>query len=326
MSGSPSERAIEWLLSSSDPSVRFLTLVDVLREPARAEEVRSAREQIPNGDRVRSLLEGQQPDSGFGDDPYIKWSGVFWRLLSLTELAVPASDERLGPAIDHVLAWLTSEPLFESVDGLPRIHASIPGNAVAYCSLLGRASDRRVKALVEVLLETQWPDGGWNCDETPTASCSSVHESLGTLWGLIEYAKVTGDVAVTRAADRAAEFFLERCLFRKRSTGEIVDPEWLRLHYPSYWHYDILQALVILSRADKLSDPRTGDALDVIESKRDDHGLWRPEGYYWGPKHMLEPSSVEESPNDAVADWGRDGPNEMITLNALRVMRSAGRL
>jgi hypothetical protein len=27
-----------------------------------------------------------------------------------------------------------------------------------------------------------------------------------------------------------------------------------------------------------------------------------------------------------VVDWGRNGPNEMITLNALRVLKLAGRL
>ncbi len=26
-----------------------------------------------------------------------------------------------------------------------------------------------------------------------------------------------------------------------------------------------------------------------------------------------------------VVDWGRSGPNEMVTLNALRVLRAAGR-
>jgi hypothetical protein len=314
MAESRSEVAIEWLLSSSDPSIRYLTLVDVLGEPARSDE-------IVSGNRVRALLDGESPD-----DPYFKWTGVHWRLVSLAELAVPASDERLGPSVDFVLDWLNSEPLFDIVDGLPRIHASVPGNAVAYCSLLGRTSDHRVKALVDVLLETQWPDGGWNCDEKPNASCSSVHESLATLWGLIEYAKATDDPGVSSAVDRGVEFFLERRLFRKRSTGEVVDPEWLRLHYPAYWHYDVLQALLVLSRADRLSDPRVADALDLIESKRDDHGRWRPDGYYWGPRQTLELSSFGDAPNAEVVDWGRDGPNEMITLNALRVLRAAGRL
>jgi hypothetical protein len=30
--------------------------------------------------------------------------------------------------------------------------------------------------------------------------------------------------------------------------------------------------------------------------------------------------------NVEVVDWGRNGPNEMLTLNALRVLKSAGRL
>jgi hypothetical protein len=320
-----SERAIEWLLSSSDPSVRYLTLVDVLGEPAQAEAARSAREQVPSGARVRALLEGQRPDGGFGVDPYSKWSGGHWRLVSLVELAVPP-DELLRPATDSVLDWLNSEDLFDTVNGLARIHASVPGNAVAYCCLLGLSGDPRVRALVDVLLATQWPDGGWNCDENPDASHSSFYESLATIWGLIEYAKATGDGEVLRAVDRGVELFLARRLFRSMSSGEVIDPEWLRLHYPAYWHYDILQALTILSRADKLKDSRVDEALDIIESKRDDNGRWRPEGYYWGRRDELESSCLDDAPNTEAVDWGRDGPNEMITLNALRVLRAAGRL
>lgn len=326
MSASGSERAIEWLLSSSDPSVHYLTLVDVLCQPAQAEAVRSAREQIPSGDRVRALLDGQRPDGGFGDDPYFKWSGAHWRLVSLVELGVPSSDERVWLAIDSLLDWLNGEPLFNTVNGLARMHASIPGNAVAYSCRLGVSGDLRVRALVDVLLQTQWPDGGWNCDQNPDARRSSFYESLATLWGLIEYAKATGDIEVSHAVDRGVELFLERRLFRSKSSGEVIDPEWLRLHYPAYWHYDILQALTILSRADKLSDPRVAEALDILESKKDDQGLWRPEGYFWGPQDELESSCLEDAPNAEVVDWGRHGANEMITLNALRVLRAAGRL
>ncbi len=320
-----SERAIEWLLSSTDPSIRFLTLVDIVREPLQAEVVQATEAQVPNGDRVRALLDGQRPDGGFGGDPYAKWTGAFWRLVSLVEQRVPP-DGRIRRTADNVLDWLSSETLFETVNDLPRIHASIPGNAVACCSLLGMATDQRVRALVDVLLETQWSDGGWNCDESPEATKSSFYESLATLWGLVEYSRATGDTDASRAIDRGAELFLQRRLFRSMSSGEIVDPEWLRLHYPIYWRYDILQALLVLSRAGKLSDPRVDEALDIIESKRDDQGLWRAEGYYWGPPAMQEPSRIEDGPNAEVVDWGRNGPNEMITLNALRVLRAAGRL
>ena len=47
-------------------------------------------------------------------------------------------------------------------------------------------------------------------------------------------------------------------------------------------------------------------------------GRWRPGGCWWSP-----PASAV---TPEVVDWGRSGPNEMITLNALRILRAAGRL
>jgi len=120
------------------------------------------------------------------------------------------------------------------------MHASQEGNALAVCSQLGLAGDRRPPALAETLLESQWPDGGWNCDVAPTASHASFHESITPLWGLVEYADATGDVEARAAADRASELFLSHELFRSRSSGLPVHPEWLRFHHPPYWHYDVL--------------------------------------------------------------------------------------
>ena len=45
----------------------------------------------------------------------------------------------------------------------------------------------------------------------------------------------------------AAELFLEHRLFRSMSTGQVINRRWLDLHYPPYWHYDTLHALMILS-------------------------------------------------------------------------------
>jgi hypothetical protein len=41
---------------------------------------------------------------------------------------------------------------------------------------------------------------------------------------------------------------LSHRLFRSLSDGEVIDRRWLALHYPPYWHYDVLQALLILLR------------------------------------------------------------------------------
>lgn len=108
-------------------------------------------------------------------------------------------------------------------------------------------------------------------------------------------------------------------MFRSDKTGKVINPEWLKLHYPLYWHYDILQALVILSRMGRIRDPRAEEALEIVESKRGQDGTWRAEGYYWQIRGKRT-SNVE------VVDWGWTGQNEMITLNALRVLNAAGRM
>src|SRR5260370_41106324 len=95
-----------------------------------------------------------------------------------------------------------------------------------------------------------------------------------------------------------------------------------QLHYPLYWHYDILQALTILSRAGKLDDARTREAKDLILTKKGPDGLWSPEGYYWA---IAKETDETDKSNIEVVGWGRRTPNKMITLNALRVLKAAGR-
>jgi len=313
---------VQWLLESSDPSIRYFTLTDLLGKTHRSPEVRAARDQIVKGRRVRKLLAGQKADGGFGVHPYQKWTGAHWRLVSLVELGIPAGEPRAVAAADQVLRWLTGDVhrrRIRRIDGLTRRCASQEGNALAVCSRLGMAGDPRVKYLAQSLLEWQWPDGGWNCDKNPHARHSSFYESLAPLWGLIEYHRASGDADAGKAAGCTAEFFVRHRLFRSDKSGEVIDAEWLQLHYPLYWHYDVLQALLILSRMGPLTDPRLNEALDAVESKRLPDGRWKPEGYYWWPPGKRA-SNVE------VMDWGRRGPNPMITLNALRVLGAGGRL
>lgn len=86
----------------------------------------------------------------------------------------------------------------------------------------------------------QWEDGGWNCDRTPSARCSSFEETLIPLRGLIWHARERGSRASAKAARKAAEVFLERRLFKRRSTGRVIARDFVELHYPCYWHYDVL--------------------------------------------------------------------------------------
>ncbi len=315
--------AIKWLLESRDPSIEYFTRRDLLEveDDSKLEEI---RRKIPSGPKVKSLLSGQRPDGGFGVHPYSKWTGSHWRLVSLVELGIPKENKEARNAAEEVLVWLSSalqHPAIE-VKTLKRKHASVYGNPLEVFSYLGMAEDPRVKLIADSLVEWQWPDGGWNCDSNPKAHHSSFYESLATLWGLTMYQKVTSDKQASRAVRKATELFLSHQLFKSHTTGKIANPVWLKLHYPLYWHYDILQALRVLSVAGRIKDPRAKEALDIIESKRTKDGFWKAEGYYWFP---IKKGDKNLSSRDVV-DWGRGGPNQMITLNALRVLKAAGRL
>jgi hypothetical protein len=308
--------ALEWLLESDEPGVVFQTKRDLLGEADPAEAAR-----VLEGPKVRALLAGQQKDGGFGVNVYAKWAGAHWRLVSLVELGVPAGEPRCVAAAETVLAWLTGKAhraAVKTVDGLARRCASQEGNALAVCSRLGLAADPRVQLLAESLVGWQWPDGGWNCDPQATGQRSSFHESLAPMWGLHECWAATDEPAAKEAAERTAELFLAHRLFRRHGTGEPIHPSFVVLHYPPYWHYDVLQALVVLAPMGLAGDPRAADALELLESRRLADGRWRTGRRWWKPPGT-KGSNVE------VVDWGRSGPNEMVTLNALRVLRAAAK-
>jgi hypothetical protein len=297
------------LAADADPAVRVLARRDLLGEPGPDEDVLSSP-------IVCGLLAGLEERSVLGR-PYSKWAGAHWRLVSLVELGVPAG---YGPAVRAAEAvldgWAAADRLAGVlvVDGRRRMHASQEGNAVAVACRLGLAGDERVARLVEHLIAGQWPDGGWNCDRHPAVRRSSVHETLPALWGLHEYAAATGDARSRNAAAAAAEVLLARHVAFAAGTDRPLHRSVIDLHYPPYWHYDVLQALVVLDRAGQRDDPRTSRARQVVAGRQRRDGGWRAVRPWWRPPGST--GSVE------AVDWGC-AAHQMVTLNALRVSRPA---
>lgn len=311
----PTDRAtLDWLLETREPAIRRLVRRDLLNDPALDDEAR-----LLAGPIVRALLSGQQPDGGFGRHPYSKWTGAHWRLVSLVELGIPAGEPRAVAAAQTVLDWLTGASHRRNVpiiSGRARRCGSQEGNALAVASRLGLAGDERTRLLATELIEWQWPDGGWNCDRRPEAHRSSFHETLPPIWGLHEYAVATDDADAAAAARRGAELLLDHRLFRTLRTGDPINDEWLTPHWPPYWHYDVLQALVVLARMGRGADPRATDALDALRARRRRDGRWRASARWWKPP----PSSRA---GEAV-DWRLDdSADRLVTLRALTVLGSA---
>jgi len=212
--------------------------------------------------------------------PYGKWRGAFWRLVALVDLGVRRGHPGAVAAAEETLDWVASPRRLATIrrrviDGRLRRCASQEGRAL-YCCVRVGVDDARLDLLAEALIESQWPDGGWNCDRRPRATHSSFHESWGPLLGLAAY-------GATEAAARAADFLLRHRVVFSDRTGEIADRRFLALRYPAYWHYDLLVGLWALAESVGLDDVRVREALALLESKRAGDGIWHVEGRWWKP-------------------------------------------
>src|SRR6185369_16027353 len=101
-----------------------------------------------------------------------------------------------------------------------------------------------MEGVVARLLGEQLEDGGWNCEAENGSVRSSFATTINVLEGLVAHERATGGSAESVGARRRGEeYLLERKLFRRKSTGEVVNPEWLQFSFPVHWHYDVLRAL-----------------------------------------------------------------------------------
>src|SRR5438094_3355862 len=249
------EHVCETLLRSNEPSVQWKVRVHVLGEDPRSKRIRDLRRQVRRSPRVQALLAHRDSRGRLRPvgNPYSKWQGAHWVLATLADIGYPRADRSLFALRDQVLDRWLRDVYYQEFDakteaeayrgaGVPRMReryrrcASQQGNALYSLTKLGLA-DGRSDDLVERLLLWQWPDGGWNCDKHPSADTSSFWESRLAMLGLALHAARTKSHAAMEAAMRAAEVFLSRHLFLERHSGRIMNPEFLRLHYPLYWGY-----------------------------------------------------------------------------------------
>lgn len=317
---------VQELLGTGEPSTRYK-----LALAGYGGNARSTRVEIRSSTRVAKLLSERGPSRTIEQHPYRKWTGAHWLLVTLADLGYPPGDSSLLPLCEQVLEWLLDERRMSvrrvarepnlcpivTIAGRPRIHASLEGNALYALHALGLADDR-VDALADRLTHLQWNDGGWNCDRSPAAACSSFEETLIPLRGLVWHARMRKSRASAEAAAKAAEVLLSRRLFMRRSTGRVIARDFTRLHYPCYWHYDVLFALKVLAEGGFLGDDRCREALALLRSKQREDGGFPAEEKYWGGRGRQR----------SLVSWGPVNPNrsnEFVTADALWVLSQVDR-
>ncbi len=314
---------IDALLGSNEPAVKLKTYLRLLNHDYETSEVKKLTTNLKKKSPVIKNLFSYLPkdDSSKTFHVYTKWQGAHWIMSHLADIGYPPGDNDLVQSINREMKWLLGRKLKLVIAGRTRFCASQDGNGLYSAISLGFFDDRS-RLLAERLVDHQWEDGGWNCDRKPEARNSSYHESLIPLRALIHYLEVEKNPLVQKAVEQAAELFLKRKFYRRISDGNVINQKWLMLHYPPYWHYDVLMALKVLGEADKLQDKRCKEALDLLESKRLEDGGFPKEAKYCQ-------SSNQNARYFSPADWkgvNNKKMNEWVTIDSLYILKKANRI
>ncbi len=314
------QSVIEWLLDS-DPAIRWQVMHDLLDAPAA--EVAAERAKVASEGWGARLLARQGEDGS--------WGGVAWNrgydstmhvLMLLRDFGLDPASEQAQRALALVRDHVTWQG-WEAYEGNPfftgETEPCINGQMGAAAAYFGAD----VRSVIERLLGEALPDGGWNCEAQNGSTRSSFNTTICVLEALLEYELQFGSSPeVTEARQRGQDYLLERHLFHRKSTGEVIyldrkdgrgdhdHPAFTRFAFPTWWHYDVLRGLEYLRHANVAPDERLAEAVALVESKRGGDGRWLLDLQYPGTM----PFEI---------DAGEGQPSKWNTLRALRVLKWA---
>lgn len=249
---------LDWLMSG-DAAIRRLTSKYLLDVPAPYEEE----------GYIQRYLELFDPKTGlWGDGVYgPKWISTHYTMLELKYMELNPDNVAYHTGLSHIInhEWRTPE-MNTPRDGLDVCVLGMVIGLAAY----GKSQDIRIFEMVDYLLEHQMPDGGWNCSWDSTrrpSQKSSLHSTLTILEAFHQY--LTGGYmhqvdAIKAMVIEAEAFILKKNLFRSVRTGEIINSDFIKFHYPMRWKYDAFRALEYFAATGRPYDVRMQEAIDLV--------------------------------------------------------------
>jgi len=297
---------LEWLLDG-DPSVVWQVEREILEQAKDAWT--ATRSRVAKEGWGRRLLDVQDADGKWAGGIYgPKWTSTTYTLLQLRRLGLhPANPQAITGC--RVLLddadWLDGGVSYWS--GRLLAERCVNGMVLSLVTYFD-VDDERIDGIADLLIDSRVSDGGWNCEDYKgDTHHSSFHSTISVLEGLLLWKRRTGTNAADDALTTGAEVLLNHGMFRSHRTGEVVNKEWTKFHFPPRWHYDVLRGLDHLRDAGHAPDGRAEEAIDVVVQRRRADGKWRVGPRYSGLRHF----TMED---------GRL-PGRWNTLRALRVLK-----
>lgn len=298
-------KTINWLLEG-DVAIQYLTHKYLL-----GEEPPDLQQRIATEGWGKGFLSQRLPNGDWGKSFYNpKWKSTHYTLLDLRYLEIAPDTPEVVESVQKVFAE------HKGPDGginpsrtIDISDTCVNGMALLYGCYFG-INETELHSVVDCMLSQKMDDGGFNCERDRYGAVhSSLHTTISALEGLLEYEKQGYTYRlndIQEVVETSREFILQHRLYKSDKTGEIINPKFCMLSFPSRWFYDILRALVYFADAYVPYDSRMDDAVEVLCSKQRKDGFWPIQAKHPGLVHFDMES-------------GR-APSRWNTLRALRVL------
>jgi len=301
-----SREILSWLLEG-DISIRYQTYRDLLDI-----DKANSRKRIEREGWALKFLSFRRPNGYWGQSFYQpKWTSAHYTLLDLKNLNISPANKAIRETLNLILETEKGpDGGIYPIGASRRSDICVNGMFLNYGCYF-KVSEEKIKSLVDLLLDEKMRDGGFNCQSNNKGAVhSSLHTTISVLEGILEYERNGYTYRLKElkyAAGTSHEFILVHRLFRSDKTGEIINPGFLKFHYPYRWHYDILRAMDYFRFAGVKYDSRMDNAIEIILEQRTQEGQWRLATKYAGKTHF-----EMEQPGE---------PSRWNTLRALRILR-----
>ncbi|MDG6907629.1 MAG: hypothetical protein JRN20_17795 [Nitrososphaerota archaeon] len=314
------DTVVRWLLEDNQPSIRYLTLTELLDRPQSDHEVKRAKNAIAKNGWAQQILAKQDLAGWWTREKSLytpKYLSTNWMLLILSDLGLTKKDPRIAKGCELWMTRMSKKDGGFGIDGSKSSHLCTAGNTARALVKFGYEDRPEVMSAFQWFVDSQAKLGGWSC----FLSGRNL-DSWEPLSAFAVYPRSKWTKEMKEAVEKGAEFFLERELHKQ---GDHYEP-WYRFHYPVHYYYDLLVGLDFMTSLGYVSDRRMDHAIAALKKRRGSDGRWNLDAVHpdvdsgmaeWfkkNPKQAPTPFSLEK-----VGE-----PSKIITLRALLVLKRLG--
>jgi hypothetical protein len=288
-----SEYIVKWLLEPGNPSLRYRTMIELLGKPPDDPEALECKRQISGSIPVKGLLNEMNPDGYWlqkqqrtgvmlGDGvEYGEFGTTHYCLSYLAELGMDRNNLQVAKTAETYLNLQQEDGDFH------RYLSCLLGLNIRTFAMLGYKDNPRLKKSIDLLLNTERPDGGYLCDLhegkykiKPVKSC--IRGSVKTLLAFSDLPQYWKHDRIEKLVD----YFLRRDgIYKTTNLYEFVNEDMERISFPITWRANVFEILLSLSKMGYGKNDRLERAWKILNTKRDNKGRylldWTPEQSPW---------------------------------------------